>query len=94
CPATAAIVSERIEQLKSFSVLKGARGKASGDTAAFIDLVVRVSHLLAAFPQIQELDLNPVRVFSRGSGAVALDARARITGLQAAEIPPRSKKRA
>jgi acyl-CoA synthetase (NDP forming) len=48
---------------------------------AFVDLTVRISHLLAAFPQIQELDINPVRVLPEGRGVVVLDARARISGV-------------
>jgi len=33
---------------------------------------------LADFPQIKELDLNPVRIFASGAGAMALDARMKI----------------
>jgi acyl-CoA synthetase (NDP forming) len=36
----------------------------------------RVSHLLHTFPQVRELDINPMRVFSKG--AMALDARMRV----------------
>ncbi len=79
CPAGSEDIVRRLEKLKAFSILKGLRGQAKGDIDAFIDLVVRVSHLLAAFPQIQELDLNPVRVFPEGKGAMALDARMRIS---------------
>ncbi|HPX17423.1 MAG TPA: acetate--CoA ligase family protein [Deltaproteobacteria bacterium] len=80
CPAAASTISERLARLKSFAVLKGMRGKPAGDVPAFVDLAVRVSHLLAAFPQIKELDINPVRVLPKGMGVVALDARARIAG--------------
>jgi len=54
------------------------RGQERGDIDAFVDLVVRVSHLLATFPEIRELDINPVRVFGEGSGVMALDARMRL----------------
>ena len=78
CPAQSGDIRKRLERLKAFSVLKGLRGQKSGDIDAFVDLVVRVSHLLAVFQQIRELDINPVRVFGEGSGAMALDARLRI----------------
>ncbi len=85
CPADASTIYERLERLKFFPVLRGMRGKPAGDVSAFVDLAVRVSHLLAAFPQIQELDINPVRVFPEGKGVLALDARARIA--RASESP-------
>jgi len=78
CPAHSADIRKRLERLKAFSVLKGLRGKERGDIDAFVDVVVRVSRLLAAFPGIRELDVNPVRVFGEGRGAMALDARLRI----------------
>jgi len=55
-----------------------ARGKGKGDISGFVDSIERVTHLLHQFPQIRELDINPVRVLADGSGVVALDARLRI----------------
>ncbi|HPR51979.1 MAG TPA: acetate--CoA ligase family protein [Deltaproteobacteria bacterium] len=78
CPAGRGDIQKRLERLKAFSILKGMRGQEKGDIDAFIDLVVRVSHLLDAFPGIKELDINPVRVFPEGAGVMALDARMRI----------------
>jgi acyl-CoA synthetase (NDP forming) len=37
---------------------------------------------MSTFPQIEELDINPVRVFSKGKGLCALDARMRIRKLE------------
>ncbi len=78
CPATHKEIDSRLKSLKAFSLLKGMRGKEPGDVAIFVDTVVRVSHMLHAFPQIEELDINPMRVFVKG--AMALDARMRIRG--------------
>jgi succinyl-CoA synthetase beta subunit len=58
--------------------LQGARGKGVGDIDGYVDMIERVTHLLHRFPQIRELDINPVRVLADGSGVVALDARLRI----------------
>jgi acyl-CoA synthetase (NDP forming) len=41
--------------------------------------VVRTARLLADYPGIKELDINPVRVFSEGEGVLALDTRVRIS---------------
>ncbi|MRR14061.1 acetyl-CoA synthetase [archaeon] len=76
CPAFPENIIKRIKSLKSYKVLEGLRGKEPGDVDAFVDAIVRVASLLSDFPQIRELDINPIRVFSRG--VMALDARARI----------------
>ncbi len=78
CPSSHEEIGRKLEKLRSHALLEGARGQKRSDIAAYIDLIVRVSWLLADFPEISELDLNPVRVLGDGSGALALDARARI----------------
>jgi acetyltransferase len=78
CPAGSREVAEKLGELKSFNLLRGVRGGAAADSDAYISMIVRVSALLARFPEIEELDINPVRVFRQGAGAMALDARIRI----------------
>lgn len=78
CPSNRTEIQEKLCTLKSHKILVGTRGKEAGDIEAFMVMIEKVSHLMAEFPEIKELDLNPVRVFPNGSGAVALDARIRI----------------
>lgn len=78
CPADPNEIEAKVRKLKSFKMLRGARGKGAGDLAGYVNMIERVTHLLHRFPQIRELDINPVRVLADGSGAVALDARVRI----------------
>ena len=78
CPSTQAEIETKIKKLKSYTILKGFRGNQSGDIQGYIESIVRVSHLLADFPQIKELDINPLRILSDGTGIVALDARIKI----------------
>jgi acetate---CoA ligase (ADP-forming) len=78
CPTSHAEVTEKLKKLKSYQMLEGARGKAAVDSTAYIDLIVRVAGLLNDFPEIRELDVNPVRILEDGTGVMALDARARI----------------
>lgn len=78
CPARAESVKKRLNRLTSAEILSGLRGQSAGDIDAFVDLIVRTSHLLTDFPGIKELDINPVRVFPEGEGIMALDARVRI----------------
>ncbi len=83
CPAGTDSVETRLKELNAARILEGMRGKTPGDLEAFIDLVVRTSHLLADYPGIEELDINPIRVFPAGEGAAALDARIRISARRA-----------
>jgi acetyltransferase len=66
-------VMEMIEELPAAPILEGARGAKPCDLDALADTVLRVGTLIADHPQVQEIDLNPVRVYPRG--ALVLDAR-------------------
>ncbi len=61
------------DDLRGGAVLRGVRGQAGADLDALASLVEGVSQLVDDFPEIHELDLNPV--FASESGAVAVDAR-------------------
>lgn len=78
CPSNRKEIEGKLKKLKSYKILKGTRGQGQSDITMFMDLIERVSHLMAMYPEIKELDLNPVRVFPEGKGALALDARIRI----------------
>jgi hypothetical protein len=78
CPAGARQIEDKVRKLKSYKILQGARGKGAGDIPGYVAAIERVTHLLHQFPQIKELDINPVRVLADGTGCVALDARLRI----------------
>jgi acetyltransferase len=59
-----------INQIKGRKILSGFRGEASYDTNTLEDLLVTLSQMLVDFPVIQEIDINPVMVFSDGAQAV------------------------
>ena len=75
CPASTAEIEAKLARLACRPLLQGFRGAPPAHGAAFIEAVVRASHLLYRFPQIAELDINPLRVFEEGQGVMALDAR-------------------
>lgn len=75
CPADVSVVKNKVESLQSYAILKGARGMNPADIDGYVDSIVRVSWILAEFPEIQELDINPLRLFKNVSGVCALDAR-------------------
>jgi acetate---CoA ligase (ADP-forming) len=75
CPADARSVRKKVESLTSYKILKGARGMKPADIDGYVDAIVRVSWILAEFPEIKEMDINPIRLLKDGSGLCALDAR-------------------
>ena len=71
---------EMVENLKGVALLRGYRGHAPADERAVVDAVLRVSALLEICPEIQELDINPLKVLERGARAV--DVRVRLSRRQ------------
>ena len=65
-----------VRSLKTFPLLDGYRGAPKADVDALVDVLVRVSALVEAHPQVAEMDLNPLIVHT--DGAVAVDARIRL----------------
>ncbi len=62
--------------IRSSRLLTGYRGSETVDTAALEDILSRISQLMSDFPEISELDCNPV--VASPDGALALDARIRL----------------
>ena len=64
-----------IKETKAFQLLNGWRGGAKYDIQAIIKVMLQLSQLAMDFPQVQEVEINPLRVFPEGSGALGLDCR-------------------
>ena len=76
CPLTDADAVAALNEIRGIARLRGFRGKAAADESALRDALLRISVLLDLCPEIQELDLNPINVLTRG--VVVLDARIRV----------------
>ncbi len=61
-----------LDSIQAAEVLKGVRGAQPADRDALVSIIVNVSNLVDDFPQIQEVDLNPI--MARADGATAVDA--------------------
>jgi len=72
-PITPTDARKMIEQTKSYPILNGARGKPPLDKQALRKLLMLCSELVEAYPEILEMDLNPVIVYEKGLSIV--DAR-------------------
>ncbi len=78
-PITHKEACEMIDELRGAPILKGARGHKPSDLQAVSEALLRLSQLLIDFPEIRELDINPLRVFQENNGCRALDARIMIS---------------
>jgi acetyltransferase len=66
---------EMISEIRGWELLRGVRGEKPVDIEAIVDCILRVSQLVTDFPEIMELDVNPLIVREKGRGAVCVDAR-------------------
>ena len=66
---------EMIREIRSYRLLEGVRGEPPADHGAMVDALMRISQLVTDFPEILELDINPLMVFEDGRGAMAIDMR-------------------
>jgi acetyltransferase len=65
-PVDALEAEAMIREVRAFPLLQGARGQPRRDLEALADTLAQVSRLPFYYPEIQEVDLNPVFVFSKG----------------------------
>ena len=72
-PLTPTGARKMIEETKSFPILDGVRGGPASDKKALRKLLLLCSEIIEAYPEIEEMDLNPVIVHEKGLSIV--DAR-------------------
>ena len=66
---------EMLAQVRAHALLDGIRGQPPMDKAVIVDTLLRVAQLVQDFPEIIEMDINPLMVYHQGEGALALDMR-------------------
>lgn len=74
-PITPQDAKRMVESLKASKIFAGFRGMPPYDIDAIINCLGRLSQLLADFPEIKELDVNPLLILPRDKGLKVLDAR-------------------
>lgn len=79
-PVSRKAASEMVDEIKAVKLLKGVRGENPSDIDSIIDIILKVSQLVTDFPEIMEMDINPLFVKRQGEGSIAGDARIRIGG--------------
>src|SRR6201747_304141 len=72
-PATKQDALSMLDGIQAHEMLKGVRGSDPANRDAIADIIVNVSQLVSDFPEISEMDLNPV--FATKADAIAADVR-------------------
>ena len=72
-PLNESLARRMLGSLKSWPLLQGYRGKPAANIDRLIEILIRFSYLVADYPEISEIDINPLLVTPED--VVALDAR-------------------
>ena len=67
--------AKMVRKLRPYPLLAGFRGGEPADEESIVEAILCISRLSLDFPQIVELDINPVMVLPKGRGLRAIDCR-------------------
>jgi acetyltransferase len=74
-PFSVQSAEKMLTEIRAHAILDGVRGEPPVDKAAIVDTLLRIGQLVQDFPEIVELDINPLMVYPQGQGAIAIDMR-------------------
>ncbi|MHB0975901.1 MAG: acetate--CoA ligase alpha subunit [Candidatus Aquicultorales bacterium] len=74
-PLSEEAARQMITEIRAYPLVRGVRGQPPVDIDAIVDVLLKVSQLATDFPEIIEMDINPLMVYERGGGAIAADVR-------------------
>jgi acyl-CoA synthetase (NDP forming) len=67
-------IAQELRRLKGAALLGAFRGSPARDVEAAAAIAAKLGAFVMAHPEIAEIDVNPVMVYAKGDGALALDA--------------------
>jgi acetyltransferase len=79
-PMNRLLARRLMQETKAYTLLKGYRNRPAADMERLEEMIVRLSQLLIDFPEIAELDMNPVLI--KDGNPVAVDARILVSPLE------------
>jgi len=79
-PLSVQEAAEMTTEIRAAALLRGVRGEPPADLGAAREGLLRISQLVTDFPEIVELDINPLVLLEEGKGAVAIDMRLVLAG--------------
>jgi len=74
-PFTRLDAQAMLSEIRSKALLEGVRGKPAVDQEAIVDVLLRMGQLVQDFPEIAEFDINPLIVYPKEQGVIAIDMR-------------------
>ncbi|MBC8507852.1 MAG: acetate--CoA ligase family protein [Anaerolineales bacterium] len=74
-PFTVRDAEMMLAEIRAHALLDGVRGQPPVDKKAIVNTLLRIGQLVTDFPEITELDINPLIVYPQGQGAIAIDMR-------------------
>jgi len=74
-PFTRLDAQAMLKEIRSKALLEGVRGKPPIDKEAIVNTLLRMGQLVQEFPEIAEFDINPLIVYPKDQGAIAIDMR-------------------
>jgi len=78
-PMNRLLARRLMEETKAYALLKGYRNRPPADIERLEEMIIRLSQLLIDFPEIAELDMNPVLI--KDGKPIAVDARILVSPL-------------
>ncbi|HHU87412.1 MAG TPA: CoA-binding protein [Peptococcaceae bacterium] len=63
-------IEEMLTETKAYTLLRGYRGESPRDIAAVVDVIRRTARLVTDFPEINEIDINPLFAYEKGLSAL------------------------
>lgn len=74
-PFSSQEAKQMLSEIRSHALLDGVRGEPPVDKESIIETLLRIGQLVQDFPEIVELDINPLIVYPEGQGAISIDMR-------------------
>ncbi len=69
-PLTREEARQMVRETKAYTLLRGIRGEAASDIDSVTDTLLKVSQMVTDFPEINEVDINPLFVYEKGCMAI------------------------
>jgi acetyltransferase len=74
-PISRVEAQELMAEIRAYNLLRGTRGEKPSDLDAMAEALLRISQLVTDFPEIVEMDINPLLVMESGRGVYGVDMR-------------------